>query len=41
MGHEHPSVTLDTYLHLFNRARHAEAHRSKLDAEFGDVFEVK
>lgn len=36
-GHENPSVTLDTYSHLFARVRNAEAHRIALDAEFGTV----
>lgn len=38
MGHEKPSVTLDTYGHLFNRAKNAERHRKGLDDDFGHLF---
>ena len=38
MGHARPSMTLDTYTFLFNRARHAQEHRQKLDEQFGDLF---
>jgi integrase len=30
LGHARPSVTLDTYSHLFDRARHAENMRERL-----------
>lgn len=39
MGHARPSITLDTYAHLFARAKNAEKHRSALDAEFGRIVE--
>lgn len=32
LGHRHPSITLDTYSHLFDRARHADDVRSRLGA---------
>ena len=38
LGHERPSVTLDTYSHLFSRARSAAKHRQMLDAEFGHLI---
>jgi hypothetical protein len=30
LGHARPSLTLDTYSHLFDRARHAENMRERL-----------
>jgi hypothetical protein len=38
MGHENPSITLDAYGHLFARAKNAETHRDRLDADFGHLF---
>lgn len=37
MGHKRPSVTLDVYGHLFDRAKQAEDHRSALDTAFGHL----
>ncbi len=36
-GHADASDTLRTYAHLFDRARHGQAHWAKLDAEFGHL----
>jgi integrase len=38
MGHKDPAVTLKTYAKLFDRARHADAHREAMDRDFGAMF---
>jgi integrase len=39
LGHARPSVTLDTYTHLFDRASHAEEIRSRMArSEFGRLL---
>jgi integrase len=40
MGHSSPSVTLDLYADLFDRARHDERATMALDAAFGELLEV-
>ena len=40
MGHSSPSVTLDLYADLFDRARHDERATTALDAAFGGLLEV-
>jgi hypothetical protein len=40
LGHASPTITMSTYAHLFDQARHAEDTRSKMQAsEFGKVLE--
>jgi integrase len=34
IGHEDPAVTLKTYAKLFDRARHADAHREAMEPRF-------
>jgi hypothetical protein len=38
LGHGSPSITLDTYAHLFAREEHAERMRSGLEAKFGSIL---
>jgi integrase len=38
LGHASPTITLNTYAHLFDNARHARAARDQLDAEYRDVL---
>jgi integrase len=38
LGHASPTITLNTYAHLFDSARHAHAAREQLDAEYRDVL---
>ncbi len=37
LGHASPSITLDVYAGLFDRARHEERVTSALDAAFGAI----
>jgi integrase len=39
LGHADPSITLSTYAHLLDRARHAEEGREAMEAEFGNGME--
>jgi len=42
LGHARPSITLDTYSHLFDQARHAEDIRSRMaSSAFGRVLEAR
>ena len=34
LGHANPSITLDVYSHLFDRADHAEAAREALESSY-------
>ena len=38
LGHANPAVTLGTYAHLFDRARHADETRERLSAGFGHLL---
>lgn len=38
LGHEDPSFTLRTYIHLFNAAKQRRAALDGLDAEYGDLL---
>lgn len=38
LGHASPTITLNTYAHLFDNARHAQAARNQLDDEYRDVL---
>jgi hypothetical protein len=40
LGHSSPSITLDVYADLFNRARHDGRATAALDAEYGGLLEV-
>ena len=41
LGHANPAVTLGTYAHLFDRARHADETRERLSAGFGHLLGSK
>jgi integrase len=38
LGHATPSITLAIYAHVFDRARHAETTRQRMEASFGNVI---
>lgn len=38
LGHANPAITLQTYTHLFDAARHAREAREELDAEYGPLL---
>ncbi len=38
LGHSSPSITLDVYADLFDRARHDERATAALDAAFGSLL---
>jgi integrase len=38
LGHSDPAITLSTYSHLFERARHADEMRDKLGDGFGHLL---
>ena len=37
LGHSNPSITLEVYAHLFDRADHAQAAREALEAGYAAV----
>jgi integrase len=39
LGHANPSITLQVYAHLFERADHAQAARTALDASYASINE--
>jgi len=40
LGHARPSITLDTYTHLFNHASHAATIRDRMaNSNFGNLLE--
>jgi len=40
LGHSTPTVTLDTYGHLFDREEHGQRMRDGLEAAFGNALET-
>jgi integrase len=38
LGHSNPATTLRLYAHLFDKAKHADEVRDKLEAEFGRLL---
>ena len=41
LGHSDPAITLSTYSHLFERARHADEMRAKLGDGFGHLLSAR
>jgi integrase len=38
MGHASPAITWSTYVHLFDRASHADVARAALEAAIGNIL---
>jgi hypothetical protein len=39
LGHAKASITLNVYSHLFDRRKHAERARAKLEAGYGSILD--